>query len=41
MPQIVCPFCLYIGQGKTKEECWEDVVKHEKNCKEIPSCCIL
>lgn len=39
MPQIICAFCLYIGQGKTKEDCWKDVEEHEKSCKEIPNCC--
>jgi hypothetical protein len=29
MPQIVCPYCLYIGQGETKEDQWKDVEKHE------------
>ena len=36
MPQIVCPFCLYIGQGETKEDQWKDVENHEPDCKEIP-----
>lgn len=37
MPQIICPFCLYIGQGTTLEEQWKDVENHEIDCKEIPS----
>lgn len=37
MPQIICTFCLYTGQGETKEDQWKDVEMHEPDCKEIPS----
>lgn len=36
MPQIMCPYCLYIGQGDTIIQQWEDVKLHEDGCIDKP-----
>lgn len=29
MPLVMCSYCHYLGEGKTLEEKWKDVQKHE------------
>lgn len=35
MPVVICAYCEYIGQGKTLNEQYLSVEKHEKTCVEI------
>ena len=40
MPTIICSYCQYVGQDRSKREyldvdcMWDDVVEHEKTCPE-------
>ena len=40
MPIIICSHCEYIGQDSGKylnvDAIWDDVVEHEKTCREKP-----